>query len=226
MARDPLLELVETLRELGPHAPLTISNLEEAVVVRMGEGEPQITSGVGGHEQVERPRDKPITSWSGEELKGMSIPILLDGIERGRGVQKLLDKVLAFGMSEDGEEPRPMIITGPIPWSGRPYRWVYDSTPEMGSSIRDTAGKLLRQFLTLNVIEYVPADQIRIKRRRHGTHRRYTAKKGDTVLKIAKRFDDDGKRVREYARKIAKANDIRDIRKELEAGTHLRIPPG
>lgn len=188
----------------------------------LGAGPAQITDGYGGWEEIDRPSDLSITHWSGQTPRRMTIPIFLDGYRENDSVQKELDKLLTLGRSRDGDEEPPVFrVSGPIPFSGE--RWVMESSPEMGESFRAKDGRLLRQALTLSLMEYVKGDRIKIKRRKGKT---YTTKKGDTLLKIARKLEpkDNNKESIKYAKEIGKLNKIRDIRKKLKAGIKLRLP--
>lgn len=212
----------------GPvYIAIVPTDTRDVLRVALGADPAQITEGYGGYEDIERDGDKPITSWAGDPLLKLTIPLYFDGFPRNRGVQKRFDRLMALGRSEDSDEPpSPFMIFGPIPFGSEAerHRWVFDGQPEMGASIRvGPDGQLQRQFLTLNVKEYVPPDRIRIrKKKRKGKKHTYETKKGDTLLKVAAKFKKD--HVRDYAREIGKKNDIRDIRKILDPGTKLRLP--
>jgi hypothetical protein len=93
----------------------------------------------------------------------------------------------------------------------------------MGEGYRAKDGRLVRQHLTLHLLQYVRPDRIRIKRRRGKT---YTTKRNDTLLSIARhlRPELNGGESIELARTLAILNDLRDIRKKLEGDIQLRLP--
>lgn len=192
------------------------------IEARLGAEVAQITDGYGGWEEVGRSSDLSLTRWAGQAPLRMTVPLFLDGFGESQSVQRDLDKVLRLGRSKDGDEAPPVFrLSGPVPFSGQ--RWVMESTPEMGDAFRAKDGRLVRQALTLSLMEYVRPDRIKIKRRRGKT---YTTKRGDTLVSIAKKLrpHDTNAESLKYAKELGKLNKIRDIRKRLDAGIKLRLP--
>jgi nucleoid-associated protein YgaU len=181
-------------------------------------GEPVIpTDGFGGWTEVPRPNNTPITEWVGSPALRLSLPLFLDGYREGKSVQRDLDRLLSLGRTRDGDhEPPAFRVSGPIPYSGT--KFVLETTPDFGATIRNNRGKLLRQALTLSLLEYGRPDRIKVGRR-PSKRRTYTVREGDTIRKIAVKLFGDADRARE----IAKLNGIRDIRKPLKPGRVIRI---
>lgn len=214
-----------TGREIPPpgSAQALIQTDDGSFLVALGDGPAEITDGYGGWEEVERPNDVSLTEWVGQAPLRMTLPVLLDGFANRESVQRDLNRVLKLGRTKDGDEaPEPFKLTGPVPFSGE--KWVMESTPDFGETIRSRNGKLLRQALTLNLMQYVKPDRAKIKKRKRAADT-YTTKAGDTILKIVAKFHPAASRdkLRDFAHDVAKANGIRDIRKRLEPGTKIKL---
>lgn len=198
---------------------LTCAELNVDITVSMGGGPATPVSGFAGWETIERVEGKALTDRGGVEPFGQEVPVFLDGYAKGNSVQRQLDELMKLG-GEDGE---PFRAFGPIHRPG--IRYVFGGEPEFGDAIRDDDGTLLRQELTLKLLEYVPPDQLRRRKRRIGLSGNeavggtYTTKKGDTLAKIAARLLNDWKRWREIGNK----NDIHDPHRVLPAGRRLKI---
>lgn len=207
-------------------ATVYVQSAHGAFRLAMGDGAWRITDGYGGYEEVERPNDVSLTEWAGQSPLRMEGTVLLDGLAENRSVQRDLDRVLKLGRTKDADEaPEPFKLTGPIPFSGE--KWVMESTPDFEQTVRSAGGKLIRQVLTLHLMQYVKPDRVKIKKRKQGAGQNapYVTKQGDTILKIIAKFHPEASRdkLRDYAHDVAKANGIRDIRKRLEPGTEITL---
>lgn len=124
--------------------------------------------------------------------------------------------------------------------------FTFDDEPE---TIYSKRGVLLRQHITVHLSEFNRPDTIRPFRRKRrgrgrnggvihndeisgldtggvhtgdlvaGLRKRYTVRKGDTLIKIAMKIYQD----RDMWKPLAKLNDIRDPRKELTPGRVIRL---
>lgn len=192
----------------------------------LGAGAAQITDGFGGWEEIARPNQAPITEWTHEPLRRLTVPIMLDGWAENEPVQGRLGDLLDLGRAHKGDPPPVFTVEGPIPLSGK--KFVVESISlDTESTLRAPNGNLLRQALTLNLMEYIAADQITIKKIKNRGEK-YTVKDGDTYLLIAKKKAPKGSgadEIRDYAVQIAKANgDRSDIRKQLKEGKEIKLP--
>jgi hypothetical protein len=221
---------------------IVASNPEINISVPMGEGPATIVGGLGGWREVERQDDISATDWGGQEPLKQDVPLMLDGWGRRESVERELRTLFKLGRDAAGGESVPPVfkVYGPIHFDAFTYpkmRWVLGAggielSTDEDEVIRGTDGTLYRQGLTLHLMEYVRADQIKLKGRRGrgrkgpatgGTEappRTYTTKKDDTLVEIAKRFYGDWT----VAKEIGKRNDIGDIHRKLPAGKKLRLP--
>lgn len=198
------------------------------IKLKLGDGPAQIADETSGWTTIDRPKDVAMTSWVGGQPLKMAIPIILDGWRRRESVNHKLSRLHDLVRTDDGDSRPPTFkVLGPVPFSGN--RFVIESI-EYGDALRapagtKDAGKLFRQELTLNLMQYVPPDRIKFKKRKkhHGGHHR--AQEGDTAQKLANDFygDDADVDVLEAARSIAAINDIRGIRTRIEPGRIVSV---
>ena len=190
----------------------------------MGDGPAVLTQGFGGMwETVSRSQRVAITRFVGGDPVGQDIPIFLDGFRTNQSVQRQLNGLLRQSVPSGGDAPTIWRINGPIFFPGK--RWIVMDI-EFGESLRDRKSGLVRQAATLKLVEYVPPDQIKIRRRRtiapRGKSRVYTARKGDTLRSVARRIYGNGGLAKQLGK--AQSKPIRDVGKRLDPGTKIRLP--
>lgn len=199
------------------------------ITVPMGDGPATITQGLGGWQVVDRQDDIAATDWTGQEPLVQAVPLLLDGFSKGESVERDLNTIFKLARDVVGDEHIPPIfkVFGPIYFSHK--EWVLpDGGIELDSAsvIREDDGTLLRQALTLRLLEYVKPDTITIRgkgKQRTGLGKArpvsYTTRAGDTLAKIAARIFGDWTRWKEIGRK----NGISDPNRVLRAGRVLAL---
>lgn len=188
--------------------------------VQMGDGPATPSAGLASWEVVERVEGKGITDQIGAPPFQQDVPVFLDGYAKGNSVQRQLKELESLG----GEDPAVFRAFGPIHRSG--IRYVYGGEPDYGEAIRDNDGTLLRQRLTLKLMEFVDPDVIR-RRKKHRDRMgigqakalTYTVRAGDTLQKIAAALYGDWKEWKSLGAK----NGIRDPYKKLEPGRVLKV---
>ncbi len=193
------------------------------ITVQMGDGPATPTAGFAAWEIIERAEGKGITDRASVPPFQQDVPVFLDGYAKGNSVQRQLDTLLELG----GEEPAVFRAFGPIHRSGIHY--VLGGEPEFGEVIRDEDGTLLRQRLTLRLMEYVRPDTLgqRLKKRRSrrgvATYTTggstYVTKAGETLGEIASRLYGNWERWRE----IGDKNGIRDPLRKLPGRRTLKL---
>lgn len=186
---------------------------------RLGDGPALIGDEDGGWSLIDRPDDMSATEWTGGRPLRIGLPLTFDGWRRRENVADDIRKLRELlGPRDRDEEPLAFNVYGPVPFTTN-RRFVIESiTYDEDSVIRDKGnGEILRQDLVVNLLEFVPADRIRIRRKKT-----YRCERGDTCLKIAHKLYNG--HFHKRARKIADMNDIRSIRKRLKKGRVLRVP--
>ena len=224
---SPAIARARVAKDAGTRLHIVAKEARLNFWVDMGDGPATITGGLSGWQTVSVVDDTDLTDWVGQGPLTQDIPVLLDGYP-DESVERDLKDIFKLGRDPAGRPPV-FEIDGPIHFSEA--HWVL---PENGidldpaSTIRSNNGTLLRQALTLHVLEYVPPDQV--SRRKKKRHRErfgiadnraltYTTKAGDTLAEIA---------VREFGswekwKLIGPKNGIGDPLRSLPAGRVIRL---
>ncbi|SDC46367.1 hypothetical protein [Nocardioides lianchengensis] len=141
-----------TIRPASPAGPGIVFELD-------GKDEPG--GGVGGWEGLERPRAVAATYWKGSPAYTWTIPLLLDGMEVSRGVDRVVEAECAR-LASWGRASRPKRVTipppvlqviGPVHFPAT-TRWVLTDIA-WGDVERDAADRRIRQAVTVTLLEYV-----------------------------------------------------------------------
>lgn len=140
----------------------------------------RITDGYGDWSTIAIPRERPITEWSGRRLYAMDLDLLYDGwvqhpvrpqppaafigrpslpaggrvtfAREGQWVEQQVSTLEALATRQGDPTPSSVRIYGSVPHTE--VRWVIQSLA-WGDYIRDKiAGGLLRQQVTVSLIEY------------------------------------------------------------------------
>lgn len=237
---------------MEPFVTLQLRGASDPLYVPLGAGPATVQDGGAEFEEGRRPKADAVTLFTGNKLLKVDVPVLLDVYklaknhpEQGwdlwngptpRGdavphpiptVQQILNLCIADGTGR----PPNFIARGPIPFTGSRFTM---ELPEWGEGLRDTRGFLVRQYLTLHLVEWNDPTSIKFKRTRQhvgvgwtGAGGGTTAPSGSVVLarsesliELAGEMFGDAA----LATAIGKLNDIRDIRKKLPAGTRIKLP--
>lgn len=193
--------------------------------------------GAGGWNRIVRPRRRVALEWAAVPERTLAFPLLLDGYEAGRSVERDCRLLENMGDPRAPHQPPPVLefVYGP---AGQGRRWVIDSL-EWGAELRNRRLQRIRQEVNVTLVEFedvdvaiTAADRHRRKRSRkrkgdgkddepRPSRRVYVVKQGDTLSEIAAKKLGDHRRWRE----IARLNKIRDPRR-LRVGQRLRLPEG
>lgn len=213
------------------------------ITVPMGDGPATITGGFGGWKPVERLDDIAFSSWEGQEPLTQDVPILLDGWGANpQSIERQLNTLFKLGRDFTGPRsaPPPFKVWGPVYYPKK--TWVLgDDGITLGTddTIRLEDGTVVRQSLTLHMMEFVNPNQIRQDSHHSigpgrvvpgggdslvfpaevvgGT---YTTKEGDTLQKIAARLYGEWQQWKAIGRK----NGLTDPFAKLPAGMKLILP--
>lgn len=192
---------------------------------RLGRDLPARTDGLGGWQEVARPRRESLTEYVGHGVGKLDLPLMLDGFPH-TSVQADLDWLDDLGRRAGNQSPV-FKVTGPVYLSGNLF--VMASAPDFGAFERRMSdGALVRQEITLHCWKYIAAD-VTISSspaKKHagssssGSHpKTYTVRSGDTLLTIAAKVYHDAAKWHQ----IASANRLRDPN-YLKAGQVLKLP--
>jgi nucleoid-associated protein YgaU len=207
------------------------------VQVQLGDSAPRVTQGYGGWEEVERPGRVSLTDWRGFKPIGVELELYLDRFIDGTSVEDLIDIIEALaGRGKKGTQGEPPLLivntAGVMPhdYHASPeQRWVINDLAydDEGTIVND-AGNRCRCPLTLSLLQHVAggrladralAARLKLQNRAGAARGTYTAKKGDTLVTIArKKLGDPGRWV-----ELAQLNNIRDPR-SIKPGAHIRLP--
>lgn len=202
----------------------------------------QLVGGLGGYQEVERQDDVSLTDWSGQEALKQDISILLDGYAKGDSVERELNTILKLGRDPNGERVPPVFkVFGPVYLPGKSWVLPPDGIDLTGGEIetirRRGDGELLRQEVILHLLEFIPPEQLRLRKRKKTLkHQRgeparsggtafpgksYTVQSGgETLIEISTKLYGTWKEWKA----IGERNGIADPHRKLPAGKVLKLP--
>jgi hypothetical protein len=200
------------------------------VTVLKGDAPIKVTDGFGGWTVVDRPHRRGLTVFTGPQPFRMDVPVLFDGWQKHTGQEHEISRLSRMGRMQ-GEEDEPPVIRVRgygIPDTGVD-KWVIENI-QWGDNViwdRSSKGDLvrLRQDATVQMMEYVAPDRIKLARlasQKPGSGiwpKHYVIHHHDTLQKIAKKFYHDHTKWKI----IAQANGIHDP-KHLKSGRIITIP--
>lgn len=219
------------------HVSILSTDPPVAMKLRLGATTAQVQGGVGGWSQVERPRRKAATEWSGLPLETLTVHVLLDGYIGSVQVETevALLKSLAtpgghtFGVTAPDTEPPVLRLGGMVPHGNK--QWVLNDIAWDEEDVVWAGLHRVRQFAVLTFLEYSDGSPLKVKRptaaKKSGEKTRtITAKKGDTVEKIVKRElkPKTGAAFKKAVAKVKKLNKIRDAKFVLKQGRKIKLP--
>jgi hypothetical protein len=174
-----------------------------ALLCRLGEGNVDLTAGIGGWDVIRRPGRTPVTRWRGRSELRIDVPVYLND-ERKLSIEPqitLLTGLAGRGPKGSEQEPPHLIFdTGGVsPWDAQAYPdqlWVIDALAWGTVVLHNGAGNRYRQDATVTLLQFID-DQLvsdeslalRRKQRRGklNVSKTYRVKKGDTLVSIARR---------------------------------------
>lgn len=209
------------------------------VLIELGDSYPRITQGFGGWDEVERTGRTSITHWRGHAPLALELELFFDDHDDGKSVEAEIDTLEALGgrgrkRIGGGQPPLLKVDTaGVMPHDVQAdpdTRWVItDLEFDQESAIRNDHGNRVRQTVTVGLLQYVADDRLQdralamrqqLAKRKKTAKRTYRAKKGDTLMSIARAKLGDAGRWREIQRLNPKIRDPRAVK----AGAVIRLP--
>lgn len=196
------------------------------LVVRLGDGSPRTSGGVGGWESVARPGRRPLVAWRGvQDPLRMHLPILFDGFP-DRSVESEVRTLEKMGGLDRGDpEPPLLVIEGALPHDqsrAAQNRWIIEGI-EWGDAYRRPDGHRVRQAAEVTLIEHTEDDHLeRVRPLRTPRFRYVRARQGDTFERLAARVLG----TKRLGARLARLNGKRSPDLRLKAGQRYRVPTG
>jgi hypothetical protein len=187
-----------------PVGYVTVSSSDPPIDVTalLADERPDVTSGFGGWDAVERPRRPPLTTWKAPPGLRMTLPLMLDEWVDELSIEWQVEQLEALGQptGSDGEPPQVTVTAtgGAVPYQDR--TWVVDNIT-FGDALMNDDGDRVRQQVTLELLEYVEdvyltevsaanrrrAQAAKTKGKPGATHKRVTAKRTTKAVKTVTR---------------------------------------
>lgn len=183
----------------------------------LGDGPATITGGHGGWEVLGRPGKVGSTRYAGTAPLQQDIPILLDGFAGDRSVQGQVNRLIELSRPQGGKRPPRVKVAGPVHRTS--LVWVIEDI-QWGGALRRPGVGLVRQELTLQLLQFVRSDRIGQRARPRATsewgHRVVTVKRGDTWRRLAV----------EYLRDASKWKQIAELNDKKPNDPNVKLKPG
>lgn len=193
---------------------------------------PDLPSGLGGWEEIERQDDVSVTDWVGQEALRQDISILLDGYSENRSIERELNTILKLGRDPNGERVPPVFkVWGPgVFLPGKSWVLPSGGIDLTGGDIETIIieGDRQRQEVILHLLEYNAPDEVKVRGKEKPRARvsgnvavggTYTTKAGDTLHSIAAHLFGDTK----LWKVLSEKNGISDPNRKLPAGKVLKV---
>jgi hypothetical protein len=185
---------------------------------------------VGRWSEEDRPHQKPAVEWAGQTNERLTFTLRLDGYP-STPMDALIRVLEGFGRKRGKDKPPPELEFDYGPGE-RGTRWVLE-TIEYGDELRNARLQIVRQFVTVTLLEYTEANVVITHSKKHnekrfssednngdgGNNQLVSVREGDTLSSIAARILGDPLRWTE----IADLNELRDP-DHLEIGQRLILP--
>lgn len=141
-------------------------------------GDDEITGGVGGWEDLPRPRRRNAVQWVGTPALSLGLPLLLSGVDqahttsalsrrpihtvfaRDTSVESAVRQLTSWGQKTKKTGQPPILrVAGPVR-GPQTARWVIEDL-EWGPQIRNRDGQRIQQEVTVRLKEYIEAAVVR-----------------------------------------------------------------
>jgi hypothetical protein len=158
----------------------------------LGPDRPDVSSGYGGWDEVERPRRSTVTTWRGQPARRMSLSIMFDDWAGGDSVETDIRRLERLALPRPGGQPPTVQVSaigGIIPPAYEALSWVIDAIA-WGDALLNDHYNRTRQEATVTLLEYVSDDLVRVspaKKRRAKSNRKSgkATKKGAKQKRVA-----------------------------------------
>lgn len=219
---------------------LTIRGTGFEFDVPLGESPPVVSGGGAIWEEVARPERDALTDFVGNNLIQVTVPVLLDGWPPGRqpneqpnNIAPHVRRIISLCRGQQGQRPPHFTAEGPFIYSG--WEWVMQ-LPEMGPSVSWPNGMLVRQEMTLRLLEWNDPASIKFRKKdgkkkqgsgaaaigpSHTAPGRVKLTRAENLLEVTARYLGEGVF---RAKEVGELNNKRDIMKKWPAGTFIYLP--
>lgn len=182
--------------------------------VLLGGERPDVSSGYGGWNEVERPKRTTVTTWRGQPARRMQLTVLFDNFADGGSIETDLRRLERMALPRPGGQPPTIKVSAPggvVPPAYEDLPWVIDAI-SWGDALMNTYGNRTRQEATVTLLQYVSDELVRVspaKKRRSKSNRATgkTTKKGAKRKRVASK----GKATRSTRAATAVAYDGEDL---------------
>jgi hypothetical protein len=135
------------------------------LVTLLGPDRPDVSSGYGGWEEVERPRRTTVTTWRGQPARRMALSVVIDNwLDNTAGgphsVEDQIRQLERMALPRPGGQPPVVSVSaagGVIPPAYERLPWVIDAF-SWGDALANDSWNRVRQSATVTLLEYVADD--------------------------------------------------------------------
>lgn len=125
--------------------------------VTLGQSPPMLSGDAGGWEEVNRPRKRAFTRWSGVGLRQLVLDVLLDGFASDAPVEAAIGRLRSW-CDASGDQATVIGVAGAgVPPMAQGGRWGINDLA-WGDSIRRDDGQTIRQAVAITLLEYIEPD--------------------------------------------------------------------
>jgi hypothetical protein len=135
------------------------------LVTLLGADRPDVSSGYGGWEEVERPRRTTVTTWRGQPARRMALSVVIDNWSEGRSVEDQIRQLERMALPRPGGQPPIVSVSaagGVIPPAYERLPWVIDAI-SWGDALANTSWNRVRQAAVVTLLEYVSDDLLKTR---------------------------------------------------------------
>lgn len=202
-----------------------------ALLCRLGEGNVDMTQGVGGWDEVDRPGRTPISRWRHRVALKVDVPLWIASTDR-TSIEPQIQVLTALagrGPRWVEAEPPHLIFdtAGVSPWDAQTYPdqlWVIDQLAWGTSVLHNHAGNRYRQDATVTLLQFIddvaiPDQSLAKRRQTRGkikVPKTYRVKKGDTLVSIA----------RKELGSVDRWLDVRRLNPAVRTDPRIELTPG
>lgn len=181
------------------------------LVTLLGADRPDVSSGYGGWEEVERPRRTTVTTWKSQPARRMALSVLIDNwLDSTAGgphsVESAIRQLERLALPRPGGQPPVVRVSaagGVIPPFYEALGWVIDAI-SWGDGLANADWNRVRQAATVTLLEYVSDDLLQ----KRSPAKKQRAKRARTTGKNRKKGARDKRAASHAGRKTHSARAL------------------